>query len=247
MFRFGPYLAAGLLTAAGLTLSAPGAAQAQVTVNEGLASYRVPVATYRDTPFRTVVRQQYDFSCGSAALATLLHYHYGEPVTEADVFRAMWAEGNRSKIRKVGFSLMDMKRYLSTRGFVADGYRIQVAQLTQLKTPAIAVIKVGNYRHFVVIKGAKDGRVLVGDPALGLKSYSDQEFSTMWNGVVFMIRSGPNHEATFNKASDWSVWAESPLEENSLDASSVSAATRALPPVYQVLNTMDLSSWGNIP
>jgi predicted double-glycine peptidase len=247
MLRFGPHLAAGLLAAAGLTLSAAGAAQAQVTVNEGLASYRVPVATYRDTPFRSVVRQQYDFSCGSAALATLLHYHYEEPVTEADVFRAMWAEGNKSKIRKVGFSLMDMKRYLATRGFIADGYRINVDQLTQMKAPAIAVIKVGNYRHFVVIKGAKDGKVLVGDPALGLKSYSDQEFATMWNGVVFMIRSGPSHQATFNKASDWSVWAETPLNKDALDASSVSAATRALPPLYQVLNTMDLSKWGNMP
>ena len=27
----------------------------------------------RDIPFRSVVRQQYDYSCGSAALATLLH------------------------------------------------------------------------------------------------------------------------------------------------------------------------------
>jgi predicted double-glycine peptidase len=239
-------MAAGLLAAAGLSLSAASPALAQVTYNDGLASYRVPVATYRDTPFRSVVRQQYDFSCGSAALATLLHYHYDEPVTEADVFRAMWAEGNKSKIRKVGFSLMDMKRYLATRGFTADGYRINVDQLSQMRGPAIAVISVGNYRHFVVIKGAKDGKVLIGDPALGLKTYGDQEFAKMWNGVVFLIRSGPNHEATFNKASDWSVWADSPLKQDSLE-SSVSSATRALPPVYQVMNTMDLSSWGNLP
>ena len=242
MFRLGLRLAAGLLAATGLTVSAAGAAQAQVTYTDGSASFRVPVANYRDTPFRTVVRQQYDFSCGSAALATLLHYHYGQPVTEADVFRAMWADGNRAKIRKVGFSLMDMKRYLDTRAFNADGYRINVGQLAQLKAPAIAVIRVGDYRHFVVIKGAKDGKVLVGDPALGLRTYSDDDFAKMWNGVVFLIRSGPTQKAVFNRPEEWSIWPAAPMDGDSLD-SSVSSATRALPPVYQVVNTLDVNKF----
>jgi predicted double-glycine peptidase len=242
MFRFGLRSAAGLLAATGLAVGAAGAAQAQVTYTDGMATYRVPVATFRDTPFRTVVRQQYDFSCGSAALATLLHYHYGEPVTEADVFRAMWADGNKAKIRKVGFSLMDMKRYLDTRSFRAEGYRINVGQLTQMKAPAIAIIRVGDYRHFVVIKGAKDGKVLVGDPALGLRTYSDDEFAKMWNGVVFLIRSGPTQKAVFNRPEEWSVWPEAPMDGDSLD-SSVSSATRALPPVYQVVNTLDVNKF----
>jgi predicted double-glycine peptidase len=233
--------AASLLAAAGLSAGAAGAARAQMTYADGLASYNVPVSTFRDIPFRSVVRQQYDFSCGSAALATLLHYHYARPVTETDVFRAMWAEGDHKKIRQVGFSLMDMKRYLSAQGFNADGYRINVGMLAQLKTPAIAVIRVGNYKHFVVIKGARDGKVLVGDPALGLRSYTAEEFTQMWDGIVFVIRSGPTTQVVYNKAGDWSVWPEAPLGDNSLE-SSVSSATRNLPPLYQVLNTLDVNN-----
>jgi len=232
--------AAGFVAAAGLTAGAAGAAQAQATVVDGLASYHVAVSTFRDIPFRSVVRQQYDFSCGSAALATLLHYHYSRPVTETDVFRAMWADGDQAKIRKVGFSLMDMKRYLAAQGFVADGYRINVGMLAQVKAPAIAVIQVSNYKHFVVIKGVRDGKVLVGDPALGLRTYSFDEFGRMWDGIVFLIRSGPVRKAVYNKAEDWSVWPEAPMGDGSLE-SSVSTATRNLPPLYQVLNTLDVN------
>ncbi len=49
------------------------ASQVQTMV-EGSGPYRVGVISYRDLPFQTVVRQQYDFSCGSASLATLLRY-----------------------------------------------------------------------------------------------------------------------------------------------------------------------------
>src|SRR3546814_13412897 len=65
--------------------------------------------TWWDIPFRSVIRQRYDFSCGSAALATLLTYHYGAPTSEAMPFRAMWEKGDREAIRKVGFSMLDMR------------------------------------------------------------------------------------------------------------------------------------------
>src|SRR3954454_18291549 len=55
--------------------------------------------------FRATVHQQYDFSCGSAALATLLTYHYGRPVTEQQVFQVMYQNGNQARIREVGFSM----------------------------------------------------------------------------------------------------------------------------------------------
>src|ERR1700722_15703277 len=59
-----------------------------------------PVISYRDFPFRTVVRQQYDFSCGSAAVATLLRYSYGRDVDESSIFRAMYVIGNKGAIQK---------------------------------------------------------------------------------------------------------------------------------------------------
>jgi predicted double-glycine peptidase len=84
------------------------------------ATYRVPVKSMKELKFSSTTRQQYDFSCGSAALATLLTYHYGYPINETVAFKAMWEIGDQAKIRREGFSLLDMQRYLASIGFKAD-------------------------------------------------------------------------------------------------------------------------------
>lgn len=224
----------GAFAGAVLALCIAAPAAAQMAVGGGL--YAVKVTTLRDIPFRTVVRQQYDYSCGSAALATLLSHHYGVRVTEAEVFEAMYAKGDQEKIRKVGFSLLDMKRHLATRGMTADGYRATLKQLEAAKAPALAVISVGSYRHFVVIKGVRGGEVLVGDPALGLKTYSEAEFAKVWNGIVFAVHTAPGYQqAAYNREEEWRPWAVAPLGRP-LGESSLGAFTRELPPVYQVTN-----------
>jgi hypothetical protein len=57
--------------------------------NTDLGKYNLHITSYAEIPFRTVIRQQFDYSCGSAALATLLHYQYGLNTNEAQVFKAM--------------------------------------------------------------------------------------------------------------------------------------------------------------
>ena len=95
------------------------------------ASYSAPVVSMKEQRFQKTLHQQYDFSCGSAALATLLTHHYNFPVSEQDVFREMYERGDQNKIRKEGFSLLDMKNYLEAHGFEGDGF---VAEIEQLQT-----------------------------------------------------------------------------------------------------------------
>ncbi|MFP4904453.1 peptidase C39, partial [Paraburkholderia sp. BR14261] len=38
---------------------------------------KLPLHSMRDLRYRSIVSQQYDYSCGAAALATLLKYGYG--------------------------------------------------------------------------------------------------------------------------------------------------------------------------
>lgn len=206
-------------------------ATAQVRFNGPGGDFAVKVMTWRDIPFRTVVRQQYDYSCGSAALATLLKHHYAVDVGEAQLFKAMWETGDQPKIRKLGFSLLDMKRYLNSRGYKADGFRMSLDELAKAETPAIALIDLGSYRHFVVIKGVRGQRVLVGDPALGLKTYSRSEFEKMWNGVVFAVHDGPR-DPVFDRDEEWRPWARAPL--NMLSDASLAAFTRELVPQNQI-------------
>jgi predicted double-glycine peptidase len=162
--------------------------------------------------FNTVVRQQYDFSCGSAALATLLHYHYGLPRSETEVFTGMWREGDQAQIRRVGFSLLDMKRWLASRGIAADGYKVSLAKIAETGIPGIALIAVRNYRHFVVVKGVSHDEVLLGDPSTGVQVMPRARFEQAWNGVYFVLTEDQGlAKSRFNRERQWAAFARAPM------------------------------------
>lgn len=194
-----------------LALLPQGAYADEVTLgNQVTGSYNLHLTSYAEIPFRTVIHQQFDYSCGSAALATLLHFQYHKNTNEADVFKAMYAVGDQDQIQKLGFSLLDMKKYLASIGYQADGFRLSLKDLQDAAIPAIALIQVGSYKHFVVIKGVVGDHVLVGDPALGLREYSAADFGRLWNGIAFLVHDQPASEAdpVFNSADEWKRWAE---------------------------------------
>jgi predicted double-glycine peptidase len=235
------FLLSALAAAAALGLSSP--SQAQSIFYDGGDSYFVDVKSIWEIPFRTVVRQRFDYSCGSAAVATLLAHHYGKPVGEAEVFRAMYETGDKPRIQKVGFSLLDMKRYLAAEGFKADGYRLTLAQLEKSRSPAITVVQNGSYKHFVVIKGVRDGQVLVGDPALGLKKYSFAEFEKMWNGIAFMIREVPATQVAFNREDEWRPYAQAPLDDRLGGKGAYASFDGSVRPLYQIAPVADLQGF----
>ena len=169
------------------------------------------VVSVKEARFTTTVRQQYDFSCGSAAIATLLTYHYGIPVTEREAFAQMFEHGDQAKIRKHGFSMLDMKRYLESRGFHADGFEQPLERLEQERLPAIVLLSERGYKHFVVVKGIGRGRVLVGDPAMGTRSISFDRFSHLWVNQLLFVVHNRRELARFNLESDWHVAPEAPL------------------------------------
>lgn len=172
----------------------------------GGVSISAPVESYKEQLFDTVIRQKYDFSCGSAALATLLYHHYYYNVTEQDILKDMYAVGDQEKILKKGFSLLDMKSYLAHVGLDSDGYKMPLDKLQRAGVPSIALINHNGYLHFVVIKGIFDNKVLLGDPSLGLKKMDRASFEKMWNGIAFVIKSEINTGRTnFNLASDWNT------------------------------------------
>lgn len=177
----------------------------------GNGHYAVPVTSMKEARFNNTIRQQYDFSCGSAALATLLTYHYGAPVTEQAVFTAMYERGDQQKIRREGFSLLDMKVYLEENGYQADGYYMSLDKLAQFNVPAIVLIRDNAYNHFVVVKGVRDGKVLVGDPSVGARVIERRKFESMWlNRIVFAV-SNNRDAAAFNTSADWRADRKAPL------------------------------------
>jgi predicted double-glycine peptidase len=219
---------------------------AELKLNNGPdGSYSLAVMSWVEIPFRSVTRQQYDFSCGSAAVATLLTYHYGRPTPESEVFAGMWAKGDQVLIRKVGFSMLDIKNFLDGIGYRTEGFKLTVAQLRQSARPGLVVIDIKGYKHFVVVKGVVGDRVLVGDPMLGLNQIPIDDFAKQWNGIFLAIVASPlKQRPQFNLASDWRVWAKAPLQDIDLDTP-ISQITDNLPPIYQVSPRFEVGSPGS--
>lgn len=173
--------------------------------------YTVRVTSLLERKFHRIVRQQFDFSCGSAALATLLTYHYDDPVTEQQAFAYMWQRGNRDKIRHEGFSLLDIKRYLEAHGYRADGFQTNLETVARVGVPVIVLVTDRGYHHFVVLTGLRDQKVLVADPAVGARVLSAEEFKAIWrNNIVFAI-TNKRDAAQFNTQSDWTADRLAPL------------------------------------
>ena len=172
----------------------------------------VEVTSRKELQFRSTMRQRYDFSCGSAALATLLSSGYEDAVSEGTVFSKMYEAGDKERIRKQGFSLLDMKTYLESEGYIADGYRVSLEKLAELGIPAITVVNMNGYKHFVVIKGVAEKEVLVSDPAAGTMVIPRSQFETTWNGILFVIRNRKNVATNyFNRKEDWQVRTKAPI------------------------------------
>ena len=168
----------------------------------------VHVQSFRARKFTDTIRQAHDYSCGSAALATLLTYAYGIPVTEQAIFRSMIGHGNRARIERLGFSLLDLKEYLKRHGLQAGGFRAPLAKLAQVGVPAIVLIDHEGYRHFVVVRGIEGGLVLVSDPSLGTRTIPVSRFSSQWNGIFFLVLTDAGRaQESFN---DRKIWAAAP-------------------------------------
>lgn len=186
-------------------LSMPASA-AYMPMVVGSSYVNIEVKSFVEKRFANVIQQQRDFSCGSAALATLLKFHYDKDTNEQEVLNAMFESGDKEKIRSQGFSLLDMKKYLESTGLDANGYRASLDKLVQVGVPAIALINSRGYLHFVVVKGVNEKMVLVGDPALGKRIMDRAEFESMWNGVLFVIDNDKEFaRATFNKDGEWTL------------------------------------------
>lgn len=144
-----------------------------------------PVKSLLEMRHENVVIQQWDLSCGAAALATLLRYQHGDQVTEKELAIALMKREEYIRnpqlvqIRE-GFSLLDLKRNVDARGYLGNGYgKLQLNDLVG-KAPLIVPIMTNGYNHFVVFRGIHGDRVLLADPAWGNRTMPITDFMGKW-------------------------------------------------------------------
>jgi predicted double-glycine peptidase len=167
-------------------------------VGAGIAPEPVQMKPYSEFKFKNIVRQGYDYSCGSAVLVTLMNYYLGIEVSERQAMEGMLAHGETEKIiARRGFSLLDMKRYVLTLGASAAGFRAEMSDLASLKQPGIVRIDYAGFKHFVVVRGIRDGKVFVADPSAGHVVFSIADFARLWDGnTLFLLYPPKSRPAT---------------------------------------------------
>src|SRR2546427_3609373 len=128
-------------------------------VGGGTAPESVRMEPHSEFKYRHIVRQAYDYSCGSAALVTVMNNYLGIEVSEQQAMEGMLAHGEREKIiARRGFSLLDMKRYVVTLGGDAAGFPADMNDLAQLKSPGIVPIDYAGFKYFVVFRAVRGGK-----------------------------------------------------------------------------------------
>jgi predicted double-glycine peptidase len=144
-----------------------------------------PVRSLLEDRRHNVILQQWDLSCAAAALATVLRYQHGEPVTERSVALGLInrhdyiANPDLVRIRQ-GFSLLDMKRYAERLGYRGVGLgQLAFADLLE-HAPIIVPVNLQGFPHFVVFRGATAGTVLLADPAFGNVAMAVEKFTDGW-------------------------------------------------------------------
>ena len=150
--------------------------------------YKRSMQSMQERRFNALVRQQTDFSCGAAALATILRYGYHVQVDEATVIEGMMGVADPDIVSQRGFSLLDIKRYVERLGMRGRGYRIDESRLRTLRVPGIVLMDVRGFRHFVVLKQVRGDYVELADPILGNRTVTLDDFMASWPlRAVFVV------------------------------------------------------------
>jgi uncharacterized protein len=165
----------------------------KVPVWDEARSFQIYIKNARQLRTEDVVLQQRDFSCGAAALATILNKFWGENVTETGILFAiattLTPEELQDRIEN-GLTLTDLKRLLERFGYQAVLGRLPVEKLRESKIPLLVGITVNDFDHFVVVRGADERFVYLADPAVGKIRVPIADFEKQWqkNTVLVVIR-----------------------------------------------------------
>lgn len=160
-----------------------------VSLVDGIRVYK-PVVNWKEMRDKNVVKQGYDYSCGSGALATLMWIAFGDKASEAEIIKLIMqgkSDAEIKDIEKKGYSLLELKQAAEKRGYTTAMYKLQLPHLRQLQGPVLIYIVRHGLKHFAVFKRISGDRVYLADPARGNIRMSLYRFEEEWPGYILAI------------------------------------------------------------
>ena len=127
-----------------------------------------------------VILQADRSECGLACLAMVAAAH-GRHDTLRE-YRLKFPPSQR------GMTLHQLRACASEMGFECRAVRVELEELSQLRTPAILHWE---FDHFVVLKAIRNGRAIIADPAFGMRRLAQSEVSRRFTGVAMELVPTP--------------------------------------------------------
>ena len=138
--------------------------------------------------FLPCVLQRDSNDCGPACVATIALY-YKKKFKLTYIRETIGTDNN-------GSNIYGMVSTLTLLGFDANAVKGDFNTLIESKDiifPIIAhTLSKENFEHYVVIYKITKNKVIIADPAVGIKKYSFQDFKKIWTGVIIIIHNNNN-------------------------------------------------------
>ena len=128
-----------------------------------------------------MIHQSESSECGHACVAMISHY-FGHQLDLHDI-RTVQNTSN------LGVTLQDINELCERLHFVTRPIQVPLEEFHLIKCPAILH---WNMNHFVVLKSVKKNKVVIHDPALGIRHCNFEEVSKSFTGIVLEIEKSMN-------------------------------------------------------
>jgi uncharacterized protein len=155
-----------------------------------LFSHSTPTQSWQAQKFRGITKQWRDFSCGPAAISTLITSYLGGDVNEEKVWLQIKTQNDAAKIadiEKNGASFFDLKKATVALGYQAEGYQISFDELLKIGDPVIVHMNKLGFKHYSVYRGRFSGRIYLADSLRGNITLSLEQFQSEWTGNVLAV------------------------------------------------------------
>jgi predicted double-glycine peptidase len=148
------------------------------------------IKSWKELNEKNVIIQRYDYSCGAASLATLMHYYFKENLTEQTLLNEInniFTEQELKVIKQSGLSFLELEKISKMKGYQVASVRLNVSALKQLQGPVLVFVQPGGYKHFAILRGVVEDRVFLADPSRGNIRMSVARFLEEWHGQTLIL------------------------------------------------------------
>jgi len=135
---------------------------------------------------KAIVLQHDEKDCGVACLKSIIRY-YGSDISLEKLRRE---SGTNNK----GTSLLGLYQSAMQNNFNAEGLQGDIKELKKLKRPVILHVNLeGNFEHYMVCFQFSKDKFTIGDPAHGVKRYTEKELENIWQSG-YLLDAAPNSD-----------------------------------------------------